>query len=351
MPANKNQHYIPQSYMKFFSGDGRNISIYNIKRNNLIVSSPIRNTASQNYFYSKDIEIEKQISDIEKLGIEAFRSFINGSEKQMSSIYHLNALIFTLTQRGRTLSKANELQYEINKFCLDLFNKTHGTYDEHLCFRFDYPAPVSLAMSLTMLPACMDLRCKILNIQDNLPISFITSDNPVCIMNPFFEICGSRNKLTLENKGICIFMPFSPNHAIMFYDSDVYKIGNRKSWNIYINKEDVYLLNRIIINNANEILIFKDLKYFNAEIIRKVSDKNHSLTTDKKGIKFSFMRFLDKANPTHRSFSMWNIDNIYRRWPLTLYRHPELYKEVMNKFGTASTKEKKEFYKSIRAKI
>ena len=146
-------------------------------------------------------------------------------------------------------------------------------------------------------------------------------------------------------------MPFSPNHAIMFYDSDVYKIGNRKSWNIYINKEDVSLLNRIIINNANEILIFKDLKYFNAEIIRKVSDKNHSLTTDKKGIKFSFMRFLDKANPTHRSFSMWNIDNIYRRWPLTLYRHPELYKEVLNKFGTASTKEKKEFYKSIRPKI
>ena len=121
--------------------------------------------------------------------------------------------------------------------------------------------------------------------------SFITSDNPVCIMNPFFEICGSRNKLTLENKGICIFMPFSPHHAIMFYDSDVYKIGNRKSWNIYINKEDVSLLNRIIINNANEILIFKDLKYFNTEIIRKVSDKNHSLTTDKKGIKFSFMRF------------------------------------------------------------
>ena len=350
MPANKNHHYIPQSYMKFFSEDGKNVSIYNIKRKKIIASSPIRNTASQNYFYSKDIEIEKQISEIEKFGIEAFRSFINGSEKQMSIIYHLNALIFTLTQRGRTLSKANELQSEINNFCLDLFNKTHGT-NEHLCFHFDYPAPVSLAMSLIMLPACMDLRCKILNIQDNLPISFITSDNPVCIMNPFFEICGSRNKLTLENKGICIFMPFSPNHAIMFYDSDVYKIGNRKSWNIYINKEDVSLLNRKIINNANEILIFKDLKYFNTEIIRKVSDKNHSLTTDKKGIKLSFMRFLDKANPTHRSFSMWNIDNIYRRWPLTLYRHPELYKEVLNKFGTASTKEKKEFYNSIRPKI
>ena len=162
MPANKNQHYIPQSYMKFFSGDGKNVSIYNIKRDKLIVSSPIRNTASQNYFYSKDIEIEKQISDIEKFGIEAFRSFINGSEKQMSSIHQLNALVFTLTQRGRTLSKANELQYEINNSCLDLFDKIYGKHDEHLCFHFDYPAPVSLAMSLTMLPACMDFRCKIL---------------------------------------------------------------------------------------------------------------------------------------------------------------------------------------------
>ena len=148
-----------------------------------------------------------------------------------------------------------------------------------------------------------------------------------------------------------MFMPFSPKHAIMFYDGDVYKIGNRRSWNICINKEDVSLLNRIIINNANEILIFKDSKYFNAAIDFKVPNKSHSLTTDKKGIKFFFMRFLDKANPTHRSFSMWNFDNIYRKWPLTLYRHPELYKEVLNKFGTASAKEKQEFYKNIRSQI
>lgn len=29
MPTNKNHHYIPQSYMKFFSEDGKNVSIYN----------------------------------------------------------------------------------------------------------------------------------------------------------------------------------------------------------------------------------------------------------------------------------------------------------------------------------
>lgn len=92
MPANKNHHYIPQSYMKFFSEDGKNVSIYNIKRKKIIASSPIRNTASQNYFYSKDIEIEKQISEIEKFGIEAFRSFINGSEKQMN--FNLRLIIF-----------------------------------------------------------------------------------------------------------------------------------------------------------------------------------------------------------------------------------------------------------------
>lgn len=53
MPANKNHHYIPQSYMKFFSEDGKNVSIYNIKRKKIIASSPIRNTLVKTIFTQK----------------------------------------------------------------------------------------------------------------------------------------------------------------------------------------------------------------------------------------------------------------------------------------------------------
>ena len=51
MPTQKNQHFVPQFYQRFFSSDNKAIASYLIK-DNRIVTSPIKNTASKDYMYS-----------------------------------------------------------------------------------------------------------------------------------------------------------------------------------------------------------------------------------------------------------------------------------------------------------
>lgn len=44
MAEKKNHHYVPQSYQRLFSNDGKSIGIYNIKKNITFNQSSIKNT-------------------------------------------------------------------------------------------------------------------------------------------------------------------------------------------------------------------------------------------------------------------------------------------------------------------
>lgn len=67
MASNKNQHYVPQCYLKKFSSDNNrsSISLFNIDRRKFIVSAAIKGQCSKNYFYGKDLKIEKALQSIE----------------------------------------------------------------------------------------------------------------------------------------------------------------------------------------------------------------------------------------------------------------------------------------------
>ena len=47
-------------------------------------------------------------------------------------------------------------------------------------------------------------------------------------VNPYFDFLGYTGVKILGYKGVCIMMPLSPKMLVLFYDSNVYKIGNRK---------------------------------------------------------------------------------------------------------------------------
>ena len=72
MAEKKNHHFVPQSYQRLFSNDGKGIGVYNIKKNLLINQSSIKNTMSKNYFYSKNQNVEDALAEIERLCMLAF---------------------------------------------------------------------------------------------------------------------------------------------------------------------------------------------------------------------------------------------------------------------------------------
>jgi len=62
----KNQHYVPQFYLRYFSVDKKNVGAYILKSGKNIPSAPIKGQASRDYFYSDNMEMEK----VEGIAIE-----------------------------------------------------------------------------------------------------------------------------------------------------------------------------------------------------------------------------------------------------------------------------------------
>ena len=56
MAENKNQHFIPQRYFRFFSEDKRNINLIQKSTGKIIRNIAIKNQCSKNYFYGTSQE-------------------------------------------------------------------------------------------------------------------------------------------------------------------------------------------------------------------------------------------------------------------------------------------------------
>ncbi|HEX2983013.1 MAG TPA: DUF4238 domain-containing protein, partial [Ignavibacteriales bacterium] len=62
MAERKNQHFVPQFYLRNFSENKKSLCDYNLSNNKYIKNASIKDMASQNYFYGKDENIEKLLS-------------------------------------------------------------------------------------------------------------------------------------------------------------------------------------------------------------------------------------------------------------------------------------------------
>ena len=358
MDKKKNQHYVPQSYLKLFSTDKKNIGIYTIL-NDKTTLGPINTQASEKYFYSKDmaLEIENALQGIENLGIDSFKKIINHNRYKWGNIEYLNAYVFIIIQYARTLYAVQKIQEQTEDNFLKYFylHSNLNEIDPHLVFKIDSPSLWALKIYGNMLSCCIDLKYKILKIDEkNIIERFITSDNPVCIFNPFFEVCKNIpiDEIALGHKGIIILLTISPKHAIIIYDADVYKIGNRHEWVNITNPKDVSIINKIVVVNANEVLYYTSkepispyLKNFAYNFKRKDA-RIPTIASSKENCSLSFMHFLSKIKPT---FSLNNItpDFIFRKYTLYLYHNPHVKENLDRKWGTATEEERKLFYKKL----
>lgn len=358
MSEKKKQHYVPQSYLRLFSTDKKNIGIYAIY-NNITTVGPINDQANDKYFYSKEqaVEIENFLQEIENLGIDSLKKIINHNGYKWEKVEYLNAYVFIIIQYARTLYAVQKFQKQAEENLLKYFylHSNLNKIDSHLVFKIDSPSLWALKIYGNMLSCCLDLKYKILKIDEkNIYEKFITSDNPVCIFNPFFEVCKNItiDETTLGHKGIIMLITISPKHAIIIYDADIYKIGNRQEWINITNSKDISIINKIVAVNAYKVLYYnqsetisQDLKNF----ICNVKSKDVSIptiATFKENCSLSFMHFLSKIKPT---FSISNItpDLIFRKYTLYLYHNPHIKESIDSKWGTATEEEHKSFYRKL----
>lgn len=252
----KKQHYVPRFYLRFFSNNGENthVGLYNFRNNIYISGADITNQAYENFFYGNDNDIEKGLMDLET-DVARILNRINAGNNipKPNTPQYAYIFLFTLLQAQRTMRAVEKSNEGFDKLLETLLpEEDKGKYT----LRFENPAILNLITMVDSLHVAMDLACKL--IINNSSIPFITSDDPVVKYNQFLERKGKRNGLTgLASKGLQMFYPISPNRMLLFYDSKVYKIGDKKkNWVETKNKEDIFSLNLLQTLDCWEQIFF-----------------------------------------------------------------------------------------------
>ncbi len=259
MPENKRQHYVPQNYLKEFSSDGESIGVLLTDSGRCIDKpAPINSQAQESFFYGKDLELEKGLAELEGLLADNRKTiFENPTHKlnlyQKEVLYQDMMLQFSRTRYMANLYEevATAQARRIWKHSNDEYARKHA---DDFGIRFNNPVVAPMAIILQILTVCFDLEFKVLVNRTEVP--FLTSDNPVCRYNQYFE--GYRRYHSgLNSKGEQLYYPLSPTFAVIYYDGNVYKAKFRKRNFLEITDvSDVNNLNGLVCAWANKCVYY-----------------------------------------------------------------------------------------------
>lgn len=254
----KNQHFVPQFYLRNFSSDKKSIGAYILKSGTFIKQASISSQASKNYFYSDDMEIEVALSQIEADAAESVTKLLQNPHSKISVTDYKRLLFYSVIQLGRTVTAADgsvdsaKLFYHETQAYSSAFGDTFPQNEKEAIPKTPVLGSLythALAYKTGMFD---NLRYRILINKTRSP--FITGDTPACLYNQFRERLGSFS-YALASKGFQLYLPLSPNVAIFFYDPQSYKVGFKKQTSIYIQSiKDVDEFNKLIASYARNTL-------------------------------------------------------------------------------------------------
>lgn len=261
----KIQHFVPQFFQRYFSyeNNGKTIGTFNVNNQIYIPSTSIRTQSYDNYLYGKSGDLETWLAELESKSAPIFRSMWENEKLPMyESINQLEMLHFLLILDLRNPIRFNNLgNYE------EIIKKTKSSItgqniNEDLVSVFQHLQTeqgkiLLLTDAVKIVPDLIDLKYKLIKNITNIP--FIISDNPLVIYNQFLE----KRKWNLVSqrgygsKGLQMFLPVNDNYMLVVYDTDVYKVGNKKSTVVEI--DDVASINQLNILqflNSNNTVSF-----------------------------------------------------------------------------------------------
>lgn len=266
MPSNKNQHFLPQHYLRLFAlEDGKNIGIARIEPFKFAVG-PIKGQCQADWFYREDGQLDDWLQETETAyggllpQILAAKKLTN---EQLVACRFLAALFFMRTK------KAAEI---------------HGLFSRKMFFdvvndgiaKGEVPPPppdwsmetvgvngVSGFLVKNMLLQCFfemeTLHCKLLEPAGSG--RFVTSDHPVVCLNQLFSGETKKTKrcyVGFSRSGFQLMLPLCSTLCLFFYDPKVYKVGNRRDYLVRLEDSDVELLNSLQVQNADACVYTAD---------------------------------------------------------------------------------------------
>lgn len=269
----KNQHYVPQFYQRYFSSDGKMTGAYVLEHKKIIPAAPIKNQASGDYFYSPNMKIEDALTSLEGLASAAINKLIENPKEKLANEDAMALYVFAMIQFGRTKAFADKMANHADvsgttmlKQYVEAMRKTAKANEveeltdevlDEVSIELNEPGLHSLGIISQMMDVLADLQPYAKVLINQTKRLFITSDNPACLYDQHFERIGGLD-YAMGSCGIQLYLPLTPDLAILYYDSECYKVGERKKHYVEITQEtDVLELNKLVACDADKVLLFK----------------------------------------------------------------------------------------------
>ncbi len=234
MPSNKNQHFVPQFFLRNFAVPGEKcIRTYNIAARRHIDRAAIATQCSRDYLYGRDLELERAFASLEREAADAIRAVI-AQRFHHPTIDQLRILLsFVALQYGRTPKAAAEFNLTATKWMQNVM-RSHPAPPEGLLenidkIRMEHEHALDFAIQSTYRgwPVLADLDLVVL--VNRTEIEFVASDVPVVLHNQWNQDIAGVGVIGFACTGLQVFLPVSPAHTLLFYDPDIYEVaGSRR---------------------------------------------------------------------------------------------------------------------------
>lgn len=258
MAENKKQHYVPKFYLKNFATESsqRAINILNIKSERVITGAKLASQCCQNYFYGKDLALERGLGVLEGQTSLIFQDIIDNSSMPRVAEQRTLLAIYLVLQRMRTVVAMRRSDEMLDGF-LKIFLQEEFSAESlaGVKARFTDGPIFNTVLAFMLAPILFDLGLVLLvNSRD---IEFVTSDNPVVHANRFCELRFPGHGEGMSTSGLMVILPLTPQLTVMLYDKGVYELRNNKNGSIHrLTDADVLKFNELQTLNALENIYF-----------------------------------------------------------------------------------------------
>jgi hypothetical protein len=258
MAIKKNQHYVPQFYLRYFSMDKNSIEIFIIKHNKFVKNASISGQCARDYFYGKNLKMETGLGQLEGVFSATINEFCTENFNPSDKVFEF-LMLFICIQHGRT-AKMNDFMKESLRFGIqsmfDLYcekNEVLKNLDEKPKVVVNDIVKMVVTQSIIHSPLLGDLGFH--KITNESELDFITCDNPVVVVNPLFN--NEPESIGLGLIGIQILVILSPKHAVFLYDKTFYSpLVTGSPFEARIRESTVISnINRMVAFNAYDIIV------------------------------------------------------------------------------------------------
>ena len=263
---NKRQHFVPQHYLRQFRiNESEQIVVATVAPYRFIGPGAINRQCKEDYFYGRDGSLDKLLGESESDIAPVLARVIDKKDFDPKELVALRLLAVILHVRTRKEVESAKVfpKHIADEVIMSAIERGElpapkGGYKAGM---MDFDGMPGLLMQQTI-PCWMEmqtLECKLL--QADSGSHFITSDNPIVLLNQFCaDVISHRSFVGFSRSGFQLLMPINPELCLFFYDAKVYKVGVRRNRLVAISKHDVEIVNSLQIYSAEICLYFHDHK-------------------------------------------------------------------------------------------